>query len=135
MSNRINDERSAIVIIMQRLHENDVSGDILARQGDYCHCTPMYFDPSVPSKRRRRAHRGPGEAGRDPARASAAAPPRAYHFPVLGIDFHGSAGGSASPFCSNSIDCLSGERTNAIMPSRGGRLMVTPAFFRRSHTA
>jgi hypothetical protein len=28
MSNRINDEQSAIVVIMQRLHENDVSGDM-----------------------------------------------------------------------------------------------------------
>jgi hypothetical protein len=37
MSNRINDDRSAIVVIMQRLHENDVSGDILAREADYCH--------------------------------------------------------------------------------------------------
>jgi hypothetical protein len=66
-------------------------------------------------------------------------PPRragcAYHLPVFGIDFQGSAGGSASPFCSSSMDCLSGERTNAIMPSRGGRLMVTPAFNMRSHTA
>jgi hypothetical protein len=45
MSNRINDERSAIVIIMQRLHEGDVSGDILARESDYCHLMiPMYFD-------------------------------------------------------------------------------------------
>jgi hypothetical protein len=47
MSNRLNDERSAIVVIMQRLHENDVSGDILAREADYCHMMiPMYFDPS-----------------------------------------------------------------------------------------
>ena len=46
MSNRINDERSAIVIIMQRLHEGDVSGDILAREANYCHLmVPMYFDP------------------------------------------------------------------------------------------
>jgi hypothetical protein len=46
MSNRLNDERSAIVIIMQRLHENDVSGDVLARESNYCHCMiPMYFDP------------------------------------------------------------------------------------------
>jgi hypothetical protein len=46
MSNRLNDERSAIVIIMQRLHEGDVSGDILAREADYCHLMiPMNFDP------------------------------------------------------------------------------------------
>jgi hypothetical protein len=31
---------------MQRLHENDVSGDILARESGYCHCMiPMYFEP------------------------------------------------------------------------------------------
>jgi hypothetical protein len=46
MSNRLNDEQSAIVIIMQRLHENDVSGDVLNREADYCHLMiPMYFDP------------------------------------------------------------------------------------------
>jgi hypothetical protein len=46
MSNRLNDERSAIVVIMQRLHEGDVSGDILAREANYCHMMiPMYFDP------------------------------------------------------------------------------------------
>jgi hypothetical protein len=46
MSNRLNDEQSAIVIIMQRLHEGDVSGDILAREANYCHLMiPMYFDP------------------------------------------------------------------------------------------
>jgi hypothetical protein len=46
MSNRLNDEQSAIVVIMQRLHEGDVSGDILAREADYCHMmVPMYFDP------------------------------------------------------------------------------------------
>ena len=31
---------------MQRLHEDDVSGDILARGAGYCHMmVPMYFDP------------------------------------------------------------------------------------------
>jgi hypothetical protein len=45
MSNRINDDQS-VIVIMQRLHANDVSGDILARESDYCHCLiPMYFDP------------------------------------------------------------------------------------------
>jgi hypothetical protein len=37
MSNRLNDEDSAIVVCMQRLRDNDVSGDILAREADYCH--------------------------------------------------------------------------------------------------
>lgn len=58
-----------------------------------------------------------------------------HHLPVLDIDAHGSCLGRASPLCSNSIETLSGERTNAIRPSRGGRLIVTPAFISRSHTA
>ena len=48
------------------------------------------------------------------------------------MDFQGSRAGSGSPFCSNSIECLSGERTKTICPSRGGRLMVMPACIRRS---
>jgi hypothetical protein len=48
MSNRLNDDNSAIVIIMQRLHDGDVSGDILAREADYCHLMiPMRFEPMV----------------------------------------------------------------------------------------
>jgi hypothetical protein len=48
MSNRLNDDDSAIVIIMQRLHEGDVSGDILARESDYCHLMiPMRFEPLI----------------------------------------------------------------------------------------
>ena len=46
MSNRLNDDTSAIVIIMQRLHESDVSGDVLAREADYCQLMiPMRFEP------------------------------------------------------------------------------------------
>jgi hypothetical protein len=58
-----------------------------------------------------------------------------HQWPVLGIEVHGSLGGSGAPFCNNSMDCLSGERTNAITPSRGGRLMVTPAFINCSQVA
>src|SRR5690606_28824119 len=58
-----------------------------------------------------------------------------YHLPVFGIDCQGSCGGSASPFCSSSIEMLSGERTNAMRPSRGGRLIVTPASISRRHVA
>jgi hypothetical protein len=48
MSNRVNDDRSAIVVIMQRLHESDVSGDILSREADYCHLMiPMRFEPMI----------------------------------------------------------------------------------------
>jgi predicted phage terminase large subunit-like protein len=48
MSNRLNDsERSAIVIIMQRVHENDISGAILSLGLDYVHLmVPMCYDPT-----------------------------------------------------------------------------------------
>src|SRR3546814_12237481 len=49
---------------------------------------------------------------------------RRYHSPLLGIDAHGSAGASAAPACSNSIEMASGVRTNAIWQPRGGRLIV-----------
>lgn len=47
MSNRLNDMvRSAIVVIMQRVHEDDVSGAILADELGYVHlCIPMDFEP------------------------------------------------------------------------------------------
>lgn len=46
MSNRLNNEASAIVVIMQRLHEADVSGTILSEGFDYCHLMiPMEYDP------------------------------------------------------------------------------------------
>lgn len=48
ISDRLNDiEKSAIVIIMQRLHEADVSGTILALRLPYVHlCLPMEYDPA-----------------------------------------------------------------------------------------
>src|SRR5205823_14495313 len=60
---------------------------------------------------------------------------KAYQWPVFGIEDHGSAGGFGSPFCNSSIECRSGERTKAMLPSRGGRLMVMPAFIRWSQVA
>jgi hypothetical protein len=62
-------------------------------------------------------------------------PDSVYQWPVFGIEDHGSAGGFGSPFCSNSIECRSGERTKAMLPSRGGRLMVTPIFISLSQVA
>lgn len=46
-TNRLNDqERSAIVVIMQRLHEDDVSGVIKKLGMEYVHlCLPMEFEP------------------------------------------------------------------------------------------
>ena len=58
-----------------------------------------------------------------------------YQWPTLGIDAQGSFGGSASPFCSSSIEMLSGERTNAMWPSRGGLLIVPPASMSYWHSA
>ncbi len=107
-------------------------------------CGQRALDLIVANKGTRVAHSGsPFGLLEDAAPAVAAERPwlrpnqiaQSYHFPVFGIDFHGSWGGSGAPFCRSSIDCLSGERTNAIMPSRGGRLMVTPPFIKRSHVA
>lgn len=46
-TNRLNDqEKSAIVVVMQRLHQNDVSGAILKFGMGYEHlCLPMEFEP------------------------------------------------------------------------------------------
>ena len=51
-----------------------------------------------------------------------------HQLPTLSIDAHGSAISSASPFCRSSIEMSSGDFTNAMRPSRGGRLIVTPPF-------
>lgn len=69
-----------------------------------------------------------------PDRPSGGDPPRAHRhqWPVLGIEAQGSWRGRGSPFCNSSTEWRSGERTNAIWPSRGGRLMVTPAAWRRA---
>jgi len=37
-----------------------------------------------------------------------------YHAPTFGMLTHGSCGASALPFCNNSIEMLSGERTKAM---------------------
>src|SRR3546814_3083787 len=59
-----------------------------------------------------------------------------HHSPVLDMDAQGSAG-SSWPSCSSSTEILSGVRTKAMCPSRGGRLIVTPASISRSeeHTS
>jgi hypothetical protein len=58
-----------------------------------------------------------------------------YQTPVLGMDAQGSRFGKGAPCCKSSIEILSGERIKAIAPSRGGRLMVRPAFMSLSHIA
>src|SRR3974390_2954738 len=52
-----------------------------------------------------------------------------HQLPVLGIEIQGSSGAFAPPFCRSSTEMPSGERTNAMWPSRGGRLMTTPPSF------
>lgn len=43
---RVNNDRSAIVVVMQRIHSRDVSGIILEKELDYEHlCLPMEFEP------------------------------------------------------------------------------------------
>lgn len=45
MSNRVNNNKSAIVVIMQRLHDRDLSGVILELDLGYCHLMiPMEYD-------------------------------------------------------------------------------------------
>jgi hypothetical protein len=58
-----------------------------------------------------------------------------YQLPVLGMEAQGSCGARASPACSSSMEMPSGERTKAMCPSRGGRLMVTPPSIRRWQAA
>src|SRR6185369_13809610 len=76
-------------------------------------------------------HRRLDERMLGPDEVEPAAVGPAYHSPVFGIAAHGSAEASAAPFWRSSIEILSGLRTNAMRPSRGGRLMVTPASIRR----
>ena len=52
--------------------------------------------------------------------------PECYQWPVFSMDAQGCIGSRALPFCRSSMDTLSGDRTNAMCPSRGGRLMTTP---------
>jgi len=53
----------------------------------------------------------------------------AHQVPVFSMEVHGSCGSLASPFCRISMEMPSGDFTKAMRPSRGGRLMVTPASF------
>jgi hypothetical protein len=64
-----------------------------------------------------------------------AAQTRPYQTPMFAADAHGSAGSFFSPFWMSSIEMLSGVRMKAMWPSRGGRLMVTPAFWSLAQSA
>lgn len=45
---RLNDfDKSAIVVVMQRVHENDVSGHIITNNANYTHlCIPLHYEPA-----------------------------------------------------------------------------------------
>ena len=58
-----------------------------------------------------------------------------HHTPTFGADAQGSAGAFDSPFWMSSIEIKSGVRMKAIWPSRGGRLIVTPAAFSLAQVA
>jgi hypothetical protein len=58
-----------------------------------------------------------------------------HHVPTLGIELQGSFGGRAPPRFKSSMEIPSGDLTKAILPSRGGRLMVSPLFISFSHVA
>ena len=58
-----------------------------------------------------------------------------YQTPSFGIEAQGSRAGKAVPRCNNSTEMPSGERMNAMRPSRGGRLIVTPDSRSFSHSA
>jgi len=66
----------------------------------------------------------PAFAGMTVKRRRQALPRRRYQLPVFSIEAQGSCGGRLSPRCRSSTEIPSGERTKAIWPSRGGRLIV-----------
>ena len=59
----------------------------------------------------------------------------AHHVPVFAMDAQGSAGGLGEPSCSSSMEIPSGDLTKAMFPSRGGRLITTPAACRRAQVS
>ncbi len=89
------------------------------------------LNPSVPPKAMHQRCTASSRGHPGTSRLSVAHRPSTYHSPVFSMDAQGSAGASESPSCSNSMEMPSGERTNAMRPSRGGRLMMTPPSIRR----
>lgn len=60
MPTRVNDKKTAVfIVIMQRVHEQDVSGLILEKELGYTHlCIPMHYDPNHPLVDKRRQWSG-----------------------------------------------------------------------------
>ena len=88
---------------------------------------PSHVDSgSGPCKSRAAVHIRQPEA-RAPSRVASDRGAQNHHSPVFFIEPQGSAGSFAPPFWRSSSEMLSGVRTKAMWPSRGGLLMVTPA--------
>jgi hypothetical protein len=80
--------------------------------------------PETPDARDDRGAYGKSHTGRGGIRCARGF--RLYQEPVLAMLVQGSAGASAPPAWSSSMEMLSGVRMKAMRPSRGGRLIVTP---------
>jgi len=78
-------------------------------------------------KQREAAFGGGGRSGEDRKEP--------YQCPELAMLAHGSSGVFAAPRCKSSTEMLSGDRTKAMCPSRGGRLIVTPCAIRYAQVA
>lgn len=49
MTTRFNNQRATAVVVMQRLHENDLTGHLLAKESGWHHlCLPARYEPSHP---------------------------------------------------------------------------------------
>src|SRR5271169_704865 len=82
-------------------------------------------------RRKRKQHKQEGWHSRPVSRCAPRGWEKAsYQLPVFGMLAQGSLAGSGVPFCNSSMEIPSGERTKAMLPSRGGRLIVTPLSMR-----
>jgi len=95
-------------------------GSLVRRAG------PIAAAPAIGRGRQPPRHAAAAESRRTRAGGTRRRKWQVYQAPTFGIELHGSALGSDPPFCSSSTEIPSGERTKAMWPSRGGRLMVTP---------
>ena len=104
----------------------DRAGGVLDQQHDADPEQTRQNDAPRTVQRSLRFRRSGGPEGRRTDGRIATGRCSRYQTPVFGIEDQGSAGANAGPACSSSIEMPSGDRTNAIRPSRGGRLIRTP---------
>jgi len=105
-----------------------------------CGTTPICPQPVSTAKAHRTALRPP-RAGIGSPRVRNVRPGKSsarsvlYQLPWFGMETQGSRGGSDPPRWRSSIEWPSGDLTNAMCPSRGGRKMATPPPCRRAQVA